>query len=124
MSSTKKIKWNPAHSGELELTTRSCYLDSLLDLGAVYHGASITGLPTDRAGKRVIRQRAHDALRGIHEAVESIGWLMAYADIKEIPEHRLSSLGWTLAGLSGLGRDLMSIAEMATAPEEGDDETP
>lgn len=86
-------------------------------LGAVDAATTCQGMPTDAAGKAAVRRAAMEAARGVHDAIESIGWLMAYCEIENIPKHHLSMVGWTLAGLGRLGHHIMNVAEMAAAEE-------
>jgi hypothetical protein len=107
------IRFDCHHSGELE-TYGFSSMDRLFEIGAL----SLTRKkPTKETGYCALYQTDLNGLKkalgmteqardSILDYVESLGAMLAYLDVAEVPGHHIQQLGWLLASLGKLANQL------------------
>jgi hypothetical protein len=105
------ITFTHAADRKLRFDQTTCE-STLMSLGALVHTKSSNGeFATDAAGLEVSRDMAKSAGIASVVHVQSIGEMMAYADIDNISKSAMSDIGWLLVTLGRHAQEMINLQD-------------
>lgn len=113
----KPIKFTYGHAGQLDFDGTTC-ATSLVQLGALLHTMSQSGeFATDAEGLEATGLTVDSAIVAFSSNIETIGELLAHADVDNVSSVALSDLGSLIATL---GNYVRTLANMKTRIEDAE----
>lgn len=114
----KPIKFAYGNGGQLDFDGTTC-ATSLVQLGALLHTMSQSGeIATDAEGLESAGLIADSAIVAFANNIETIGELLAHADVDNVSRAAISDLG---SLISTLGNYVRTLANMKTRIEDAED---